>query len=158
MPMTDRTTAGNNLVNWLLQALLCITANATYTPPAGGGSAKTFTVPYKLRLMTINAADTASAGTEATAVNNGGYTVGGIGMGTPAFAVPAAGSTHNVNAVSYTATSAQTANITGVEVWDSSATPQRMLLGSITPISGVATSDTVQFAATTGVVADASAW
>jgi hypothetical protein len=150
--MTDRNTGGNNLINWLMQAIYCLTATTTYTPGAGGPAAKTFTPPFKLRLMTAMGGGQTGNNTE---LGSSGYTAGGTTMGSPAFGNPAAGVITNSNAISYTATGAWTAVI-GIEIWDSAGTPLRYLQGSITSVT-LANGNTLTFAAGS-ITADASAW
>lgn len=153
----DRNTSGNNLVNFLLQAIFTSSTSFTITPGTGGGSAKTITPPFKLRFLTAIGSDTAN-GTEATSGNNPGYTVGGISMGTTAFGAPTAGVMSNSNVISYVASGTQTANLTSAEVWDSAATPLRYLQGTLSAaVSGVVSGDTVQVAAA-GISYDASGW
>jgi hypothetical protein len=144
--MTDRNTGGNNFVNWLLQAIFCLTATTTYTPGTGGPTAKVVTPPFRLYLMTTNGSNTAN-GTQATSGTCPGYTAAGVSMGSPAFATPAAGIILGPPAaVSWTAT-ANWAAITGVEVWDSSGTPLRYLYGALTGGSvTVNNGNTLQFA------------
>lgn len=150
--MTDRNTGGNNLVNWLMQAIYCLTATTTYTPGAGGGSAKIVTPPFKLRLMGTAGSNTGN-GTELSTAN--GYTAGGLTMGSPAFGNPSGGVISNSNAISWTA-SGSGFTVNGVEIWDSAGTALRYLQGSVTAIT-VASGDTLQFAAAS-IQADASQW
>src|SRR5271156_2101757 len=142
--MTDQNVSGNNLVNWLLQALFCLTATTTYTPGTGGGSAKTVTPPFRLYLMTAQGSNTAN-GTQATSGTCPGYTAAGVTMGSPAFASPSAGVIASSNAESWTATGAWAA-ILAVEIWDSSGTPLRYLQGAITSVT-LANGNTLNFAA-----------
>lgn len=137
--MTDRTLVGK-IMNYYLNA------GAALTQP---------TQPLHLRLMTATGSNTAN-GTEATAGNCAGYTAGGASMGSPSFGANSAGVSSSANTVSWTA-SGSWATITGVEVWDTAGTPVRLLQGSITSITGVASGDTVSFAAAS-VTADASSW
>lgn len=155
--MTDRNTSGNNLGNWLLQAIYCLTATTTYTPGAGGGSAKTITPPFLLALMTAVGSDTGN-GTEATAANCPGYTTlasGGKSMGSPAFGNPSAGVIASSNAQSWTATAAWVP-VLGIEIWDSAATKLRYLQGGITSVT-LANGNTLTFAAGS-ITADGSQW
>jgi hypothetical protein len=147
--MLDRNVSGNNLVNWLLQAIFCLTATTTYTPGAGGPSAKLVTPPFLIALMTTVGSNTGN-GTEATAGNCPGYTAlasGGKTMGSPAFGTPAAGIILGpVAAVSWLATANWTA-IAGVEIWDSASTKLRYLFGSLSGGSvTVNNGNTLQFA------------
>ena len=149
--MTDQT-----LVNALLQAMFTSSTTFTVTPGTSGGSAFTFTPPYKLRLMTAQGSNT-SNGTEATSGNCPGYTAGGSSLGSSAFATPSSGQQSNNNAVSWAATGAWS-TIVSVEIWDSAGTPLRRLQGALTSsITGVANGDTVQFAVGS-VTVNASAW
>jgi len=150
--MTDRNTGGNNLVNWLMQAIYCLTATTTYTPGAGGPSAKVITPPFKLRLMSTAGSNTAN-GTELSGAT--GYSAGGSSLGSPAFGNPAGGVCTNSNAVSWTAGGAWSA-VLGIEIWDSAGTPLRYLQGSITSVT-LANGNTLTFAAGS-ITADASQW
>src|SRR6266702_2203547 len=150
--MTDRNVSGNNLINWLMQAIYCLTATTTYTPGAGWPAAKLVTPPFKLRLMTAMAGAQTANNTELSAT---GYTAGGSTMGSPAFGNPAAGVITNSNVVSWTAGAAWSAVI-GIEIWDSAGTPLRYLQGSITSVT-LANGNTLTFAAAS-ISADASAW
>ncbi|MHB2029480.1 MAG: phage tail fiber protein [Acidimicrobiales bacterium] len=151
--MTDQT-----LVDTLLSNILHASTAATWTPGTGG-TALTITPPLHLRLYTTTGTETAS-GTENTTANSPGYTVGGNTMGTNAFAAAASGSTSNSNQVQWTATGTWTAATNGVEIWDTSATPVRILWGALTTAiaaSAVTNGDTVTFAAAS-ITANASTW
>ena len=78
----------------------------------------TITGPIHMRLFTVNGTD-AATGTELA--TSGGYTAGGasVGMGTAASASIASNA-----AVSWTSMPSTT--LTGMEEWDSSATPLRL--------------------------------
>lgn len=159
--MTDANGSGNNLVPFLLQLVFGISVTSTigYTAGGTGGpSAKTVTLPFKLRFTTATGSATAN-GTEATAGNNPGYTAGGISMGAAAaFTGFSSRILANANSVSYTASGTQTANLTGAEVWDSSGTALRFLQGALSAaVTGVVSGDTVQVAAS-GISADATGW
>jgi hypothetical protein len=149
--MTDRNTGGNNFVNWLLQAILCLTATTTYTPGAGGPAAKIVTPPFKLRLMSTAGSNTAN-GTELSAT---GYTATGNTMGSPAFGTPAAGVTLNSNVITWTAGAAWAA-VLAIEIWDSAATPLRWFQGAITSVT-LANGNTLNFAVSS-ISADGSQW
>lgn len=137
MAMTDRTWAAS-LMDFTLHNIAAPTAP---------------TSPLHLRLMTANGSST-SAGTE---LSGTGYTAGGATMGTPSFGANSSGVSSSANAVSWTASATWT-TVVGVEVWDTSGTPKRLLWGALTAnITGVVSGDTVQFAAA-AVTADASAW
>jgi hypothetical protein len=150
--MTDRNTGGNNFVNWILQAVFCLTATTTYTPGTGGGSAKTVTPPFLLLLMATAGSNTAN-GTETT--NGNGYTTGGKTMGSPAFGNPSGGVLTSSNSVSWTATGAWSA-ILGIEIWDNAATKLRYLQGTITSVT-LANGNTLNFASG-AITADGSQW
>lgn len=155
----DRNTSGNNLVNWTLQAIFCVTATTTYTPGTGGPSAKTVTPPFKLALMTAAGTDTGN-GTEATTGNCPGYaTLAGGSAPSVTFSSPAAGVLSTSNSQSYTATGSWT-TIAGIEIWDNAATKLRYLQSgnsTFSNITGIASGDTVQFASA-AVSYDGSAW
>lgn len=115
------------------------------------------TSPLHLRYMTATGSNTA-AGTEATTGNNPGYVALGFTMGTPSFGVNSVGVSVSANAVSYTASGTQTANLTGAEVWDTAGTPVRILQGALSSaVTGVVNGDTVQ-AAAGAISADMSGW
>lgn len=144
--MLDRNTGGNNLVNWLLQAIFCLTATTTYTPGAGGPSAKVVTPPFLAALMTANGSGTAN-GTELAGTGYTNLAGGGKSMGSPAFGTPAAGITLGpVTAFSWTAGAAWTP-VTGIEIWDSAATKLRYIFGALSGGSvTVNNGNTLQFA------------
>lgn len=149
--MTDQTR-----VNSIIQALFTSSTTFTITPGTSGGTAFTMTPPLKLRLMTATGTNT-SNGTEATAVNCPGYTAGGSSLGASGFAAPSGGSQTNNNAVSWSATGSW-ATITGIEIWDTAATPLRWLQGALTSnITGVANGDTISFAVGSLTI-NSSAW
>lgn len=109
------------------------------------------TQPLHLRLMTAQGSNT-SNGTELSAT---GYTAGGATMGNPSFGANSAGVSSNGNSVSWTAGAAWSA-VVAVEVWDTTATPKRLLQGSITSVT-LANGNTLTFAAAS-VTADGSQW
>lgn len=109
------------------------------------------TSPLHLRLMTAQGSNT-SAGTELSAT---GYTALGATMGTPSFGANATGVSASANAVSWTAGAAWSA-VVAVEIWDTAATPVRILQGAITSVT-LANGNTLNFAAA-AITADASAW
>lgn len=93
----------------------------------------TITGPIHMRLFTANGSD-AATGTELA--TSGGYTAGGSAL---SFAAASAGSIATNAAVSWTNMPATT--LTGMEEWDTSATPLRLFwapwtAGSITVASG----------------------
>lgn len=99
-------------------AFLAATAINSGTATVG---TKTITGPIKMRLMTANGTDTA-AGTELAA--SGGYTAGGSAL---SFGTAASLAVSTNAAVSWTNMPSTT--LTGMEEWDSSATPQRTFWG-----------------------------
>lgn len=78
---------------------------------------RTVTGPQHMRLMTANGTD-ATAGTELA--TSGGYTAGGAAL---SFGTAATGSVASNAAVSWT--SMPVCTLTGMEEWDTSATPLR---------------------------------
>lgn len=82
---------------------------------------KTITGPFHMRLMTANGSDTA-AGTELG--TSGGYTAGGQSI---SFGSAASGSIASNGANSWTSMPSTT--LTGMEEWDTSATPLRTFWG-----------------------------
>ena len=149
--MTDQT-----LVNTLLSNLLHASTTATWTPGTGG-TTLTITPPLKLKLMAVTGTETAT-GTEQT--NGNGYTTGGLSMGTNAFAAGSSGATSNSNQVQWTATGTWASATNGIEVYDQSGTPVRMLWGALTTAiaaSAVVSGDTVTFAAAS-ITASAATW
>jgi hypothetical protein len=127
---------------------LVLNMTATSTLAATGATSLVVTLPWKLRLMTAQAGGagnvSGSNGTEMT--TEYGYTVGGLTMGTAAWAAVATSATSNANIVSWSATGTWP-TIPAIEIWDSSATPLRWFQGALTAsITGVANGDTVSFA------------
>lgn len=144
-------------VNSIIQALYTSSTSASVTGGTSGGSGVTMTPPLKLRLMTTTGTNS-SNGTEATGSNLPGYTAGGSSLGSSGFGAPTAGVQTNNNAVSWSITGTQTANVTGIEIWDSAGTPLRWITGALaTAISGAVNGDTIQFAAGS-ISLNASAW
>jgi hypothetical protein len=90
--------------------------------------------PLKARLMTANGS-AAAAGTEVT---GGSYAAQSI-----AFAAAAAGAAANSAGVVYTAMPAVT--VVGVEIWDSSGTPQRLWWAPLTTPKALSSGDMFQF-------------
>ncbi len=135
----------------IMQAILTSSTAFTVTPGTGGGSAFTITPPHKLRLMTVVGSSTAN-GTELSAT---GYIAAGNTMGATAFGAPAAGVQSNSNSVAWTAGAAWSA-VVGIEVWDTSGTPLRLLQGGITSVT-LANGNTLTFPAAS-ITADHSAW
>lgn len=113
------------------------------------------TQPLHLRLMTAQGSNTAN-GTEATATNCPGYTAGGAAIGvSPSFGANSAGVSASTAAVSWTASGAWVA-IPAAEVWDTAATPKRLVQGAITSFT-LANGNTVNFASG-AITADSSQW
>jgi hypothetical protein len=149
--MTDLT-----LANTLLKNLLSTTAAGTWNPT--GGTSLTITPPLKLRLYTTTGTESAS-GTENTGGNSPGYTALGQTMGASAFTLASAVGTQN-NQVQWTASGTWTLGVAGVEIWDSSGTPVRILWGALTSAiaaNAVVTGDTVTFAAS-AISASGNTW
>jgi hypothetical protein len=160
--MTDRT-----LVAHLMDNMLHTSTASTYTAGTGGTTIS-WTVPLHLRLYTTTGSETAS-GTENTAGNSPGYTALGQSMGTTGGAFLAnggttAGQSYNNAQVQWTASgtwSGSPSGVAGIEVWDTSGTPIRILWGPLTTAiitNAVTSGDTVTFAASGSIIADASAW
>lgn len=78
---------------------------------------RTVTGPQKIRLMTANGSDTANGTEQGT---SGGYTAGGLAL---SFAAAASLSVATNAAASWT--NMPSCTLTGMEEWDSSATPLR---------------------------------
>lgn len=111
-------------------AILAALAINTGTATVG---TKTITGPLHMRLMTANGSDTAN-GTELA--TSGGYTAGGSAL---SFGTAASLSVATNAAVSWTNMPSTT--LTGMEEWDTSATPLRLFwapwtVGSIVVASG----------------------
>jgi hypothetical protein len=147
--MTDQT-----FVNALLTNLFKCSTNTTITGGTGG-TTQTVTPPFYLRLYTTTGTETAS-GTELSSAT--GYTTGtGSSLGSVFAGTVSGGQFSNANAVSWSAGSSWT-TVTGVEIWDHAGTPVRYLWGALTAnITGVASGDTVQFAASS-ITVNASQW
>ena len=143
--MTDQT-----LVNTLLSNLLHASSTATWTPGTGG-TALTITPPLHLRQYSVTGTETTS-GTECTSGNSPGYTALGSTMGTNGFGAFSSGAATNTNQVQSGRRRANTwtAGVTGIEVWDTSGTPVRILWGALTTAiiaNAVTSGDTITFAA-----------
>ena len=152
--MTDQT-----LVGHLMDNMLHTSTASTYTAGTGGTTIS-WTVPLHLRLYKVTGSETAS-GTEQTSGN--GYTTLGNSMGTSggAFNANSSGISSNNALVQWTASGTWASATTAVEVWDTSGTPIRILWGALTvsiPANAVTNGDTVTFAASGSITADASAW
>jgi hypothetical protein len=150
--MTDQ-----NRVNAFLQAAFSATATGgSLTPATGGGSGFAISPPYHLRLMTVAGSNT-SNGTETTSVNCPGYTAGGSTLGTQFCAAPSSAIQGNSNAVTWNATGTWT-TVSGIEVWDTAATPLRWLQGALgNPVTGVVNGDSVAFSAS-AISLNAASW
>jgi hypothetical protein len=151
--MTDQT-----LVDTLLSNLLHASTTATWTPGTGG-TALTITPPLHLRLYTTTGTES-SSGTECTSGNSPGYTAGGSTMGTNAFAAFSSGAATNSNQVQWTATGTWTSGVAGIEIWDTSGTPVRILWGALTTAiiaNAVTSGDTITFAAA-AISASGATW
>jgi hypothetical protein len=118
------------LANAILDAMLPNSGTATL-------GTKTITGPTHTRFMTANGSDT-SAGTE---LSGGSYVAGGIST---TYAAAASGSKASNAAVTQTGMPAAT--VVGVELWDTSATPQRLLWGALTSNVTTAAGDTLTIA------------
>lgn len=108
----------------------------------------TVTGPVKVRLMTANGTDNA-AGTELA--TSGGYTAGGsaITMGASTNNGASNGSQVTTTA-SVSWSNMPAATIVGIEVWDASATPQRLAYGALSASKTTNSGDT--FTLTAGQV------
>jgi hypothetical protein len=149
--MTDQ-----NRVNAILQALFTSASAGSLTGGTGGGTGFTISPPYHLRLMTTAGSNT-SNGTEATGVNCPGYTALGSTLGATFCAAPSSAAQANSNAVTWNATGTWT-TVTGIEVWDTAATPLRWLQGLVnSPVTGVVNGDSVVFAAAS-VTLNSASW
>lgn len=121
----DRTRA-RNLADMGLHALGTLTA---------------CTSPLHVRLMTAVGSATAN-GTELT--TSGGYTAG---AGAPTVTMGAADTSGvSSSSTAVTVTNMPAATINGIETWDSSGTPIRQELGSLTTAKTTASGDTLSFA------------
>lgn len=146
--MTDQT-----FVNALLTNLFKTSTNTVITGGTGG-TTQTVTVPFHLRLYSVIGSETAT-GTELTTSN--GYTAGGSSLGTVFAGSVSGGQFSNANAVSWSATGSWS-TVVAIEVWDTAGTAIRYLWGALTAnITGVASGDTVQFAAAS-ITVNASTW
>jgi hypothetical protein len=151
MGMTDQT-----LVDTILNNILHATTPGAWAAGTGG-TALAITTPLHLRLYSVTGSETAS-GTEQTGTN--GYTTLGSTLGTNAFAAFSGGTSSNANQVQWTATGTWASATNGIEVWDTSGTPIRILWGALTTAiaaSAVTSGDTVTVAAS-AITVNASAW
>jgi hypothetical protein len=110
----DQTTA-----NKVLDALLPGTGTTTV-------GVLTITAPIKCRFDSVMTTTDSGASTEWT--TSGGYTAGGVSIGT-AWAAASGGTKATSGAITVTNAPAQT--WAGNELWDSSGTPQRLFWGVI---------------------------
>lgn len=105
------------------------------------GTLAACTSPLHVRLMTTVGSATAN-GTELT--TSGGYT---SGTGAPTVTMGAADSTGlSSSTTAVTITNMPATTINGIETWDSSGTPARQELGSLTVAKTTASGDTLSFA------------
>lgn len=136
--MSDRTNVVAPVMNFFLN---------------GGAALTAPTTPLHLRLMTAVGSNTAN-GTELTGT---GYTAGGATMGTTAFGANTTGVSSNSNSISWTNSGGTSwTAVVGIEIWDTAATPKRLLQGSITSVT-LGAGNTLTFAAAS-ITADASQW
>jgi hypothetical protein len=152
MGMTDQT-----LVDTLLNNLLHSTGTATWNPT--GGTSLTITPPIYLRLMSTTGTESAT-GTQCVSGTSPGYVAGGDTMGSSAFGAFSSGTATNTNQVQWTASGTWTLGVAGIECYDSSGTPVRILWGALTTAiaaSAVTNTDTITFAAGS-ISANASNW
>jgi hypothetical protein len=146
--MMDQTFVNGLLTN------LYKTSTATTVTAGTGGTSQTVTPPFHLRLFSVIGSETAT-GTELSTSN--GYTAGGSSLGTTFAGSISGGQFSNANVVSWSATGTWS-TVVAIEIWDTSGTPVRHLWGALTAnITGVASGDTVQFAAAS-VTVNASTW
>jgi hypothetical protein len=147
--MTDQT-----LVNTLLGNLLRTTSAGTWNP--AGGTSLTITPPLHLRLYQVTGTESAT-GTEQTGTN--GYTTGGSTLGSPSCNALSAGATANTNQVQWTASGTWANATNGIEIWDTSGTPVRILWGALSvaiAANAVTNGDTVTFSAGAVTISGAS--
>jgi len=112
--------SGSAMVDALLNALHPSSGTATV-------GTKTITAPIKVRLMTANGSDTA-AGTE---LGSGGSYVAATGINIDTNWAASSAKSKATNAT-VSQTNMPSATVVGVELWDSSGTPQRIDWGSMT--------------------------
>ena len=105
------------------------------------------TTPIRCRLMTANGSATAN-GTELT----GGSYTGGASAPSVTFASASAASAASNSAV--TVTGMPAATVTGVELWDSNATPKRKWWGALTASKTTNAGDTFTIASGSLTAAD----
>ena len=101
-----------------------------------GNATFSVTTPLSLALMTANGNDS----TPGTEVTGGSYS-----RQTIAFNNASSGSVDNSAIINFTGMPAVT--VVGIEVYDSTGTPQRLFYGALSESKTVASGDTVQFAA-----------
>lgn len=107
------------------------------------------TTPLKCRLMTANGSATAN-GTELT---SGGSYVAATGL-SPATFASASGESASTS-VALTQTNMPAATITGIELWDSNATPKRKWWGALSASKTTNAGDTFTIASGSLTVTDA---
>lgn len=99
-----------------------------------GTAAYSVTTPIKLALMTANGSDSA-AGTEVTG--------GSYERQTIAWGAASGGQIANSGEINFTAMPSCT--VVGIEVYDSAATPKRLMYGALATSKTVTSGDTLQF-------------
>lgn len=107
----------------------------------GGGLPPAITALIRTRLMTVNGTATAN-GTEVA--TGGGYTAGAGAPTIASWAAPASGAQATSAAVSVS-NYPRAESVVGIELWDSTATPKRVELGSHTA-KAMAAGDTLTYA------------
>lgn len=115
-------------------------ANEVLTWMHAGAAPAALTSPTRVRLMTANG----TASTPGTELSSGGGYTAGAGAPSVTWAAASAGSQATNAAVSVTNMPAAT--ITGIEIWDSTATPKRIEFGALTASKTTASGDTLSFA------------
>lgn len=121
----------SNLDQAFSNKLLDASVGGAFTPP---------TAPITCRLMTAVGTNTAN-GTELA--TGGGYTAG---TGAPQVTFSAASAGSKASNVAVTVTNMPATTINGVELWDSSATPQRTWWGPLTASKTTNAGDTFTIA------------
>jgi hypothetical protein len=120
------------MASTLDQACATNLLNAMFVP----ASFTAYTAPTTVRLMTAQGSATA-AGTEVT---GGSYARQNFGP-----AAPSSGTASNAGAINFTSMPA--ASVVAVELWDSSATPRRLMQGSLASNKSTNAGDTLSFSA-----------
>jgi hypothetical protein len=124
-------------------SLLCNAILAAMHPTSGTTTIGTLTItaPIKIRLMTAAGSQT----TNGTELGSGGSYVAATGLSIGANWAAPSGASQATNAV-ISQTNMPVATIPAIELWDSSATPQRMEFGNLTTSKTTASGDTLSFA------------